>query len=448
MTKIDSAILVFVVLFAANIRAQQAGHQQINPTTTLAIETGNNTAAANSFPGCEVSSVTKGKCVDNGDLASTNVSKVNIHTLLAANQQNAKVYTTYIPYWGNSSHPNIGYSSTDPNQVAKEVTDLVSRGFDGVLVDWYGPGSWEESATEVLKPQIENSPLTFALMIDQGAIEWHSCYPGCSATTALLNILAFARQQGYFSSPAGIRDSSGKAIVTQFGMEAYNINWTAIESANPDLHWVFENAGSFTNGYTVGAYGWLSPKHPMQNGYEGLDYTQYFEKIASQNTSKLNWASSWKGFNDVVASWAPPGGRHIQQLCGKTWLDSWSAVRTFTGRLDAVQVVTWHDYEEGTEIQSGIDNCQSVSIAVSGGTLTWQVSDTSTLDHYTAYISTDGQNLMSLGDFAIGTNSLSLAPFNFATGSYKVFVKAVAKPSIANHMSASANYIVMLQVHP
>lgn len=442
MSKIGPAIVAFVLYFAANVQAQQPGYQAINPTTTLAIETGNNTAAASTFAGCEISSVTKGQCVNNGDLASTNVSKVNVHTLLGANQQNAKVYTTYIPYWGNSSHPNIGYSSADPNQVANEITDLTSRGFDGVLVDWYGPGSWEEKATEVLKPQIEKSPLTFALMIDQGAIQWHSCYPGCSATTALLNIIAFARQQGYFSSSAAIRDSNGKAVVTQFGMEAYNITWSTIEAANTDLHWVFENAGAFTNGYTIGAYGWLSPKNPLQEGYEGLDYTQYFEKIAGQNNSKLNWASSWKGFDDVVASWAPPGGRHIEQFCGKTWLDSWAAVRAYTGRLDAVQVVTWHDYEEGTELQSGIDNCQTVSAGVASTTLSWSVANTSTLDHYTAYISTDGQNLMALGDFAIGTNALNLAAFNFAPGTYRVFVKAVGKPSIANHMSAMATYTV------
>ncbi len=160
-----------------------------------------------------------------------------------------------------------------------------------------------------------------------------------------------------------------------------------IRSANSDLEWVFENAGSFTSPYTIGAYGWLSPKDPLQQGYEGLDYTQHFLQTANHHPSMKNWASTWKGFNDIVASWAPPGGRHIQQLCGQTWLDSWETIRGFTGRLDAVQIVTWHDYEEGTEIQSGIDNCQTISANVSGHLLSWYVGDESTLDHYTAYIS-------------------------------------------------------------
>lgn len=443
MSRLSVALLLAFFLSLTLHAAEQQQFQSILPNTTLTAETSNNTSAADSFPGCETTTVTNGQCVDNGDLKASNVSKVNVHTLLSASQQGAKVYTTYIPYWVHGTHPNIGYSSQDPNQVAKEITDLTSRGFDGVLIDWYGPGSYEEGASEILKSQLEQqSALDFSMMIDQGAIKWFSCYPSCSATQALLDLIAYARQHGYFSSSAALRNTDGKVIVSQFGMEAYNINWSTIQSQNPDLEWIFENAGAFTNAYTIGAYGWLSPKNPLQDGYEGLDYTNYFEHIASLHPSKKNWASTWKGFNDVVANWAPPGGRHIQQLCGKTWIDSWGAIRAYTGRLDAVQVVTWHDYEEGTEVQSGIDNCLSISASVSGSILSWSVPDESTLDHYTAYISTDGQNLMSLGDFYVGTHSLDLAPFGFGPGTYYVFVKAVGKPSVRNNMSASATYTI------
>ncbi len=350
--------------------------------------------------------------------------------MLSASQQGAKVYTTYIPYWVHGTHPNIGYSSQDPNQVTREIADLTSRGFNGVLVDWYGPGSYEEGATEILKSQLEQqNALSFAY--DRSGRAWSGfpAIPTCSATQALLNVIAFARQKGYFSSPAAIHNSDGKVVVSQFGMEAYNINWTTIENQNSDLDWIFENAGAFGNGYTVGAYGWLSPKNPQQNGYEGLDYTQYFLEIASQHPRKENWVSTWKGFNDIVANWAPPGGRHIQQFCGKTWLDSWGVVSSYTGRVDAVQVVTWHDYEEGTEIQSGIDNCLTITASVSGNMLSWSVPDESTLDHYTAYISTDGQNLMSLGDYYVGTHTLDLSPFEFPLGQLPSVCESGGKPS-------------------
>ena len=78
--------------------------------------------------------------------------------------------------------------------------------------------------------------------------------------------------------------------------------------------------------------------------------------------------------------------------------------------------------------------------------LNWSVNSESTLDHYTAYISTDGQNLMSLGDYSLGTNSLNLAPFNLAPGTYQMFVQAVGAPSIKNQMSAAATYTIAGQV--
>ncbi len=123
------AVFIAALLTPFTAQAQIQNHhivrdQLIVPNTTLAAESGNNTAAANSFPGCEVTTVTHGQCVDNGDQQASNVSKVNIHTLLSPSQQGAKVYTTYIPYWGHGSHPNIGFSSQDPHQVTKEVADL------------------------------------------------------------------------------------------------------------------------------------------------------------------------------------------------------------------------------------------------------------------------------------------------------------------------------------
>ena len=66
-------------------------------------------------------------------------------------------------------------------------------------------------------------------------------------------------------------------------------------------------------------------------------------------------------------------------------------------QLAAMQLVTWNDYEEGTEIESGIDNCVAVSAAMTGNSLQWKVTgNENTIDHYVVYISTDGQNLMSL----------------------------------------------------
>ena len=62
--------------------------------------------------------------------------------------------------------------------------------------------------------------------------------------------------------------------------------------------------------------------------------------------------------------------------------------------------MTWNDYEEGTEIESGIDNCLTLSASVAANTLQWTIiGNENTVDHYSVYISSDGENLMPLDRF-------------------------------------------------
>src|SRR5207302_7605475 len=64
----------------------------------------------------------------------------------------------------------------------------------------------------------------------------------------------------------------------------------------------------------------------------------------------------------------------------------------------------------------------------------------STIDHYTVFISSDGQNLMPLQQVAAGTHTLSLSQYSFDPGSYQLFVKAVGKPVLLNHTSAAVAF--------
>jgi hypothetical protein len=127
------------------------------------------------------------------------------------------------------------------------------------------------------------------------------------------------------------------------------------------------------------------------------------------------------------------------QQCGQTWLKTFSKINSLYNsgkQLPALQLVTWNDYEEATEIESGINGCVSVSASVSGNSLRWTISgDESTVDHYVAYISSDGENLASLGEAYPGTGSLNLCSYSIPNGNYSLYVQAVGKPSITNQIS-------------
>ena len=152
--------------------------------------------------------------------------------------------------------------------------------------------------------------------------------------------------------------------------------------------------------------------------------------------------ASYKGFNDTLASWGL--NRIMTQRCGHTWLQTFAKINSLynsTKPLDALQLPTWNDYEEGTEIETGIDNCMSLSASLSGNTLQWTVSGyEDTLDHYRVFISTDGQHLMPLTTMAVGSRSLNLCSYTLQQRSYVLFVQAIGRPTIRNRLSRAIAY--------
>ncbi len=111
-----------------------------------------------------------------------------------------------------------------------------------------------------------------------------------------------------------------------------------------------------------------------------------------------------------------------------------------------IQLVTWNDYEEGSEIESGIDNCVTVSATVAGTVASWSITgQMNTVDHFTVFASQDGANLMWLADLPTTTSSLDIASFGLNAGNYTIFVKAVGKPTLTNKMSGGVQLTIANQ---
>src|SRR5882762_2133504 len=395
------------------------------PTTTLAAETSNNTSAAPSF-----------SSQSNGNRGMGNISKLDVHSLLSSGLK-TKVYAHLMLWFGKSNHMNVGYSSTDPAQVHRQITDMISRGIDGVIIDWYGSNTFEDQATRVVMAEAESHPgFTFAIMVDQGAIKWDSC-SGCSPQQALINQLQYVEQK-YFSSPAYMTDL-GRPVVTNFNIDlAYSVDWNAVNAAlSTHPLFLFQNNSGFSHVLSGGSYSWVMP---TTSDY-GVGYLSSFYGAGISSGEQVVGAA-YKGFNDSLAAW----GLHriMGQQCGQTWLKTFSEINGFynaTKSLPVLQLVTWNDYEEGTEIESGIDNCFSVSAAVSGNSLNWTPKgDERTVDHYQLYISSDGQNLMPLAGMAVGLRSVNLCSYSIPVGNYVLYVQAVGKPSMANPISSPASF--------
>src|SRR3954462_7311679 len=143
-----------LILFAGNAFAADLA---IQPTTTRTAETANNTSAAESFT-----------TQTNGNPAGSNISKLPVRSLLYPGST-TKVYAHFMPWFGGTNHLNVGYKSDDPTQVARQVSDMRSRGLSGAIIDWYGPNKNPANNTSIyLKQEAEKyTDFDFAVTEDK-----------------------------------------------------------------------------------------------------------------------------------------------------------------------------------------------------------------------------------------------------------------------------------------
>jgi hypothetical protein len=117
-------------------------------------------------------------------------------------------------------------------------------------------------------------------------------------------------------------------------------------------------------------------------------------------------------------------------------------------QLPYVQVITWNDYEEGTAVEDGIDNCYTVNSSISGNVLSWSLvasdlvyASTSTVHHFTVYYADASNNLYLAADnLPVSTNLLDLSTV-VPPGIWTIYVEMVGQPLIINRMSNGLSYI-------
>lgn len=387
--------------------------------------TANNTSAANSF-----------LAQSNGNLGANNVSKVNVHTLLYPGAT-TKIFAHMMLWFGSSKHMNVGYNSNDANQVQRQITDMISRGIDGVIIDWYGPNNTIDQATQLVMHEAEKHPgFTFAIMVDAGAMGSGAC-PGCNPQQTLIAVIQYMAKT-YFSSRAYLT-IGGQPIVTNFNVDQANsIDWDQVRNTIPAApRFIFQDNPGFSHQTSDGSYSWIMP----QFGNYGLDYLSNFYGTAQGYQSEETVGSTYKGFNDSLASWG--SNRVTDQQCGQTFLQTFDRINqvySATRQLPFLQLVTWNDYEEATELESGIDSCFSLQASVSGNDLQWTTSgNENTVDHYAIYSAATG-NLTQLTTTQPGTHSVDLCSLSLPAGQNELYVQAVGKPMLANRMPAPVSY--------
>jgi hypothetical protein len=320
-------------------------------STPLNCGSTNNTSASANYVGSR------------GNAPPASVSKLPIRSLLYSGSQTL-IFTRYMPWFGDRHHRDVGYQSDDEQQVARQVQDMISRGIQGAIVDWYGSNSGSKNkSTNLLMKEAERQNFEFAVSEDAGALS--ECQKqGCDVTWQLIVDLRFAAEH-FETSPAYIRLESRPAVFF-FGLEKFSIDWRRVRESLPQKPlFFFRNSAAFSNQNSDGGYSWIAPETAGPEDPMGMKYLDRFYSKA-QDSNKIAIGSAYKGFDDAEASWGK--GRLIEQRCAQTWLTTLGEVSHFYSskhQLAALIIATWNDYEEGTEIETGIDNCVSIQASLS-----------------------------------------------------------------------------------
>ena len=365
---------------------------------------------------------------------AAHVSRVPIRSLLYPGAT-TKIYVRLMPWFGDSKHIQVGYRSDDQQQIAKQVADMMGRGIDGAIVDWYGPQHGVSGhATDLFFKESDSRGFQFAVSVDGGPLK--ACIKsGCDVNALLLSQLQYA-EKNYEGSPNYVR-WQGRPLVFFFDSDL-PIDWQSMRAGlRLSPLFIFRNSGAFDNPNGDGAFGWVAPEAAKSNDPESLEYLERFYGRAQQHPEKFAMGSVYKGFDDSRASWGK--GRRIPENCGKTWLDTFAEInRHYSAghQLPALLIVTWNDYEEGTAIEPGIGCPASITASVSGSLLKWNFSGSkNTINGFVIFNSPDRQRLVRLGETGPGETSFDLQGKELGSGEHWLVVKAVGKPSMLDTIS-------------
>jgi hypothetical protein len=404
----------------------------------------------------------------------SNVNFSDLHALLYPGST-SKIVFHYQPWFGHFEHIDVGYKSNQKATVANQIAKMIALGGYGVVVDWYGSTNHARSffldTTNVMAKYLSSCFSTtcrfhLGIMEDKGAFS-AQCPKGKKDQTSCLikNLIEdmdyindhYARQPWYLTE-------GSNPIVLFFLHEPdwagsdWNKVWSEVKSHTDSYErrfkFVFEeeDVNCWRHPSGDGCYAWMNPAKwsPEAQFNWGASthaapvYYQDFYKNAIAHPDKIAIGAIKKGFDDNNASWGT--NRVTAQQCGRTLLNTADLISHYYNserQLQWLGVPTWNDYEEGSEVETGIDNCYRIAASISGHRLIWELQPASsyatlaTADHFTVYYA-DRNNLLYLArdDIPVNANSLDLDRM-VPAGRWKIYVRMVGKPLFMSQISAA-----------
>jgi hypothetical protein len=287
------------------------------------------------------------------------------HTLANAQAPSSspKLLAVYMPWFGDPSHKDVGYSSQDPALLRRQIQQARGLGISAFVVDWYGESRpYSDHNFALLQEAAGESHFHVALLYNEPEDDDHQ---GTEEAIAALD----KAYKTYFGPKAKDRDAyltdQGRPVIFIFPKRGHT-DWDRVRQhfsswdVAPLLIYKDEPPVNYAGDF-AGSYAWVQPGHqgwkPDGSNWGEQYLDSFYKTMKNQHPDKIAVGAAWPGFDDSGAKWGL--NRHMQSRCGRTFEDTLSLYRRYYDSATALPyllVETWNDYEEGTAIENRVAN--------------------------------------------------------------------------------------------
>ncbi|HEX4006599.1 MAG TPA: hypothetical protein VHX60_10525 [Acidobacteriaceae bacterium] len=281
------------------------------------------------------------------------------HLTYQAPSNEPRLLAVYEGWFGLPSHIQVGYSSHDADTVRQQIQKARGMGLAGFVVDWYANRvPYIDKSYALVQKEAAAQGFQVAMMLDQPE-------RGEGTEQTIAELTQF--RDKYLAPGAEGANAyltwNGQPLIFIFphGTTDWGRVHAALQSWNPRPLLIEENLPGPEAPHAKdfdGFYVWLQagPAGGQQWGEQHL--RTFYQTMVQQYPNKIMVGGAWARFDDSRASWGR--GRFIDARCGETLKATFNLWRGYvpTGQtIPLLLVETWNDYEEGTEIETGLPTC-------------------------------------------------------------------------------------------
>jgi hypothetical protein len=277
-----------------------------------------------------------------------------------------QVIALYEAWFGHPKHMDVGYSSQDPSEIAKQIREAKARGITAFVVDWYGDREpFIDKSYALVQSVAAKKDFQVAMMYDETDHEDGATDEAIADFTIFRDIYLSQKSPGH----QAYLTYQGRPVIFIFPKGGHT-DWDKVRAVvnkwttPPFL--IYENLPGLYAGAFDGYYAWVNPGDrgwaPDGSNWGEQYLDNFYRTMKTKYPDKIIVGGAWARFDDSKASWGL--NRQISARCGQTYTDTFNFWRKNFPPDDPppfVMIETWNDHEEGTAIEGGIPSCGKAS---------------------------------------------------------------------------------------